>query len=456
MKRRNILLVAILAVSFMLSGCEKNAATIAEEEIASVVVASTVSVSEVEPEPEPEPILLKECFPDGTEFVFSADGIKALIKTDIAAKITVSTDKEYTVYLGVKDETKPMVVTVYDEAGEVVEFADAFGSALSDAPSILEVYSLILDKEGLSEVCNDLALTDQREVTEADKEKALNDKTLEISENGLSCVLEMRDNTAFPAMIAKDGVSVRYEAVEDVTAIADLLIEPPYTFTGMEAVKYSKDKTKVMSLPSKDGEELGALSLNDEVTITGQCNENGWFRVAYNDAVGYIDSKQLMNQKYVDEATRMKTDPNVVWEGGMAGYPYSIDGYVLNTPIIVDNENMYLYFIDVANISKHLGVCETYLQYMYFLNHTGIYCGSLEFGSFTSPSGYKIYTRKAKPAYMAWEHDENGNRTNRSAYTENPNDDLVSAADMDSTREYKLGTYENTLRYFGYDQWIAR
>ena len=456
MKRRNILLAAVLAASFMLSACEKNAATMAEEENTSVVVASTVSVSEVEPEPEPEPILLKECFPDDTEFVFSVDGLGALIETDVAAKITVSTDKEYTVYLGVKDETKPMVVTVYDEAGETVEFADAFGSALSDAPSILEVYSLILDKEELSEVCDALSLTNQREVTEEDKEKALNEKTLEISENGLSCVLEMRDNTVFPATIAKNGVSVRYEAVEDVTAIADLLIEPPYTFTGMEAVKYSKDKTKVMSLPSKDGEELGKLSLNDEVTITGQCNENGWFRVAYNDGIGYIDSKQLMNQKYVDEATRMKTDPNVVWEGGMSGYPYSIDGYVLNTPIIESADNMYFYFIGVGGISQHLGLCEQYIMYKYFLNHTGIYCGALNYGSFVSPSGYTICVRSAKPAYLAWEHDENGNRTNRAAYTEDPNADLVSAADMDSTREYILSSYENAFRYYGYDSWIGR
>ena len=456
MKKISKIVALFLPAVLFLSACGSTLEPVEAEAVVSVErTVVSVSVPEPEPEPAPEPVYLKDCFAEESEFIFSLDDLKTLIESDSAAKITVSTDKTYTIYLGVKDESKPMVVTVYD-GEETVEFADVFETALSDEPSVLEVYNAVLDKEELTEVLSTLSLSESFEVTEEDKNKALIENALMIEADGLSCVLETKEDKVYPSTIGNDSVTVKYEAVEDVTAIADLLIEPPYTFKGMESVKYAKSKTKVMSLPSKDGEELGALSLNDEVTITGQCNENGWFRVAYNDSVGYIDSKQLMNQKYVDEATRMKTDPNVVWEGGMAGYPYSIDGYVLNTPIIVDNENMYLYFIDVANISKHLGVCETYLQYMYFLNHTGIYCGSLEFGSFTSPSGYKIYTRKAKPAYMAWEHDENGNRTNRSAYTENPNDDLVSAANMDSTREYILGTYENTLRYFGYDQWIAR
>jgi len=42
------------------------------------------------------------------------------------------------------------------------------------------------------------------------------------------------------------------------------------------------------------------------------------------------------------------------------------------------------------------------------------------------------------------------------SYTEDPNADLVSAADMDISRERILGEYEYTFRYFGYDDWIAR
>lgn len=42
-----------------------------------------------------------------------------------------------------------------------------------------------------------------------------------------------------------------------------------YTYTDMSAIKYAKQTVNVRTLPSTDGEKIGALSANDEITITG-------------------------------------------------------------------------------------------------------------------------------------------------------------------------------------------
>ena len=454
MNKISKIVTLILPAALFLSACG-SVSEPAQAEAVVPVERTVVSVSVPEPAPEPEPVYLKDCFKEASEFIFSLDDLKTLIESDSAAKITVETDKTYTIYLGVKDETKPMVVTVYD-GEETAEFADVFETALSDEPSVLEVFNAVLDKEELTEVLSTLSLSESFEVTEEDKDKALSENALTIEANGLSCVLETKEDVVYPAAIGNGSVTVKYDAVEDVATIADLLIEPPYTFSGMEAVKYAKSKTKVMSLPSKDGEELGALSLNDEVTITGQCHENGWFRVAYNDSVGYIDSKQLMNQKYVDEATRMKSDPNVVWEGGYGEEPYSVDGYVLNTPILENNDSMYIYYLQDFKYAKHLGLCQQVIMYRYTLVHPETYSASIKRTWFTTPGGYKIVKDYAVPGYLEWEHDENGNRTGGSRYTSDPNADILSVSEIAWYRDLTLGSYENTLRNNGFDQWIAR
>lgn len=59
-----------------------------------------------------------------------------------------------------------------------------------------------------------------------------------------------------------------------------------YTYTDMSKTMYAKSAVNVRSLPSTGGTRLGSLSKNQEVAITGQCNETGWYRISYNGAVG--------------------------------------------------------------------------------------------------------------------------------------------------------------------------
>lgn len=70
-----------------------------------------------------------------------------------------------------------------------------------------------------------------------------------------------------------------------------------YTYTDCEAVKYAQQTVNVRSGPSTDFDKVGSLSTNDEVTVTGTCNETGWYRIVYGDGVAYVSNKYLGDSK---------------------------------------------------------------------------------------------------------------------------------------------------------------
>ena len=69
-----------------------------------------------------------------------------------------------------------------------------------------------------------------------------------------------------------------------------------YTYTDMSKTMYAKSAVNVRSLPSTGGTRLGSLSKNQEVAITGQCNENGWYRKSYNGGDGFVSNKYLVDE----------------------------------------------------------------------------------------------------------------------------------------------------------------
>lgn len=70
-----------------------------------------------------------------------------------------------------------------------------------------------------------------------------------------------------------------------------------YTYTDLDAVKYAKQSVNVRSLPTTDGEKLGALSASQEVKVTGQCNETGWYRIEFEGNVAYASNNYLVDEK---------------------------------------------------------------------------------------------------------------------------------------------------------------
>ncbi len=84
---------------------------------------------------------------------------------------------------------------------------------------------------------------------------------------------------------------------------------PAYTYTDKNQTMYAKSAVNVRSLPSTDGEKLGGLSKAQEITVTGQCNETGWYRIDFNGQAGYVSSSYLVNEKPAAETPSAPQTP---------------------------------------------------------------------------------------------------------------------------------------------------
>ena len=70
-----------------------------------------------------------------------------------------------------------------------------------------------------------------------------------------------------------------------------------YTYTDMEATMYATQTVNIRTLPSTDGDKVGSLTTNDEIAITGQCNETNWYRFEYNGQTAYVSNSYVSDTK---------------------------------------------------------------------------------------------------------------------------------------------------------------
>ncbi|MBQ2901525.1 MAG: SH3 domain-containing protein [Agathobacter sp.] len=69
-----------------------------------------------------------------------------------------------------------------------------------------------------------------------------------------------------------------------------------FTYTDLDTVMYTTAAVNVRALPNTDGEKLGGLAKTQEVQVTGQCKETGWYRIEYNGAIGYVSNEYLVDE----------------------------------------------------------------------------------------------------------------------------------------------------------------
>ena len=70
-----------------------------------------------------------------------------------------------------------------------------------------------------------------------------------------------------------------------------------YTYTDMAATMYAQQTVNVRDLPDTTGNKVGSLSTNDEITISGQCTETGWYMFEYNGSVAFVSNKYVGENK---------------------------------------------------------------------------------------------------------------------------------------------------------------
>lgn len=92
---------------------------------------------------------------------------------------------------------------------------------------------------------------------------------------------------------------VTEEPTEDPAAEEPVAEEPasPYSYTDLSQTLYAQSTVNVRDLPEQSGGKVGSLSTNQEVTVTGQCNETGWYRISYNGSEGFVSNSYLSTEK---------------------------------------------------------------------------------------------------------------------------------------------------------------
>lgn len=71
----------------------------------------------------------------------------------------------------------------------------------------------------------------------------------------------------------------------------------PYSYTELSQTMYAQSTVNVRDLPEQSCAKLGSLSTNQEVTVTGQCNETGWYKISYNGGEGFVSDSYLGTEK---------------------------------------------------------------------------------------------------------------------------------------------------------------
>lgn len=92
------------------------------------------------------------------------------------------------------------------------------------------------------------------------------------------------------------------QAQEQTQEVAATKAEPAYTYTDLSATKYAKSSVNVRDLPGTNGNKVGSLSTNQEVSVTGQCNETGWYRINLNGTTAYVSNNYLVDEKITVQA----------------------------------------------------------------------------------------------------------------------------------------------------------
>ena len=112
------------------------------------------------------------------------------------------------------------------------------------------------------------------------------------------------------------------EQTEDSSAepSAEPVPEPQaiYTYTDMTATMYATQTVNVRNLPDTAGEQIGSLSVNQEITVLGQCNETGWYKFELNGQTAFVSNSYLSTERVevappAQEAPQITTQYNVGW-----------------------------------------------------------------------------------------------------------------------------------------------
>lgn len=153
--------------------------------------------------------------------------------------------------------------------------------------------------------CGNTAQTNNTESVAAESTESVENSTeafvpeeeLSSEESTEESVDETEATESVAETVTETQEPVADEAVIDVKTVSETkTTDAGYTYSDLSKTMYAKSTVNVRSLPSTSGSKLGSLSKNQEVAVTGQCNETGWYRISYNNAEGFVSNKYLADE----------------------------------------------------------------------------------------------------------------------------------------------------------------
>lgn len=146
-----------------------------------------------------------------------------------------------------------------------------------------------------------------------------------ISSLVVGCGKKEADTTATEKVEATEVIET--ESTE-TTEVAETETQEPtetaeqssYSYTDMSATMYAQRAVNVRDLPDTSSNKVGGLSTNDEVAVTGKCNETGWYRISYNGSEAFVSNNYLGENKVeVKQATQSASEQSVGSQQSTAG-----------------------------------------------------------------------------------------------------------------------------------------
>lgn len=74
--------------------------------------------------------------------------------------------------------------------------------------------------------------------------------------------------------------------------------------TDMDKLMYAKSSVNVRSGPSTDYEKIGSLKSGQQVKVTGKAEVTGWYRIEFNNTIGYVSGNYLQDQPVPETTTQ--------------------------------------------------------------------------------------------------------------------------------------------------------
>ena len=97
------------------------------------------------------------------------------------------------------------------------------------------------------------------------------------------------------------------EANQSGTTTGEETADSPYTISEMSSTMYAKSAVNVRNQPSTDGEKVGRLAYGQEITVTGQCEETGWYQIELNGEAAFVSNSYIVAEKPATTTTNPET-----------------------------------------------------------------------------------------------------------------------------------------------------